>query len=249
MRSLIYIKPGDLKFKEEKDGWYKSEFDVSVLTFGDNGEVVDQINRKQTIRIQAKSLKSLYEEGLVCMVTLPIQKPGAYQMRVAIRDAETQRIGSVSQFIEVPNLKKKNLTLSGIVMERVETKKSSSFEDSKTLELKMQRDAAMRRFRNGEIIRFGLSVYNAKVDKAVRKPNLAMQYKIFRDGKEIFASQEKPLNINQQQNFQVIDTTDGFSLGNNMQPGDYVVQVIVRDLLAKGNRQIATQWTDFEVTR
>jgi VWFA-related protein len=247
IRSLIYIKASDLKFKEEKDGWYSSEFDVSVLTFGGNGEVKDQINRKQTVRAKADYLKKLYEYGLVCMVTLPIQKPGAYQMRVALRDAETERIGSASQYIEVPNLKKKNLTLSGIVLERVETKKSNSMEDSKTLELKMQRDAAMRRFRNGEVIRFGLSVYNARLDKASGRPSLLIQYKIFRDGKEIFASQEKPLPINQQQKFQIVDTSDGFSLGGNMQQGDYIVQVVVRDLLAKGSHQTATQWTDFEI--
>ncbi|MGA9994533.1 MAG: VWA domain-containing protein [Pyrinomonadaceae bacterium] len=248
MRSLIYIKADDLKFKEEKDGWYKAEFDVSALTFGDNGEVVDQINRRQTIRAKADYLKSLYNYGLVALVTLPIQKPGAYQMRVAIRDAETERIGSASQYIEVPNLKKKNLTLSGIVLERVETKKSNAVEDSKTLELRMQRDAAMRRFRSDETIRFGLSVYNAKLDKASRRPSLSMQYKIFRDGKEIFASPEKPLDTGQQQTFQVVDTTGAFSLGRKMQQGDYVIQIIVKDLLASGSRQIATQWTDFEIT-
>lgn len=247
MRSLIYIKASDLKFKEEKDGWYKSEFDVSVLTFGDNGEVVDQVNRKQTVRARADYLKKLYDYGLVCSVTLPIQKPGAYQMRVALRDAETERIGSASQYIEVPNLKKKNLTLSGIVLGRVETEKSAPVEDSKTLELKMQRDAAMRRFRSGEIVRYGLSVYNAKLDKASGRPDLLMQYKIFRDGKEIFASQEKPLHFGQQPNYQVVDTSDGFSLGGKMQQGDYVVQVIVKDLLASGSRQVATQWTDFEI--
>jgi VWFA-related protein len=161
MRSLIYIKASDLKFTEEKEGWYKSEFDISVLTFGDNGEVVDQMNRKQTVRARADYLKALNENGLVAQVTLPIQKPGAYQMRVALRDSETGRMGSASQYIEVPNLKKKNLTLSGIVLERVEAKKQGQIEDTKTLELKLQRDAAMRRFRAGQTVRFGLSVYNA----------------------------------------------------------------------------------------
>ena len=101
MRSLIYIKASDLKFTEEKEGWYKSEFDISVLTFGDNGEVVDQMNRKQTVRARADYLKALNENGLVAQVTLPIQKPGAYQMRVALRDSETGRIGwraSTSKF-------------------------------------------------------------------------------------------------------------------------------------------------------
>lgn len=245
MRSLIYIKAGDLTFKEGKDGWHQAEFEVSVLTFGDSGEVVDQMNRKQTVRARGAYLQNLYANGLVCSVTLPIQKPGAYQMRVAVRDTATERIGSASQYIEVPNLKKKNLTLSGIVLEQVETKKSNSVADAQTLELKMQRDAAMRRFRLGETVRFAFSVYNAKFDKESGQPTLFMQYKIFRDGKEIFAAQEKPLNTAQQ--LKVFDISDAFSLGNKMARGDYAVQVIVRDMLAKGNGRTATQWTDFEI--
>jgi hypothetical protein len=38
-----------------------------------------------------------------------------------------------------------------------------------------------------------------------------------------------------------------FTLVKGIQPGDYVLQIIVKDLLAKENRQIATQWIDFEV--
>lgn len=247
MRSLIYIKAGDLTFKPEKDDWFKAEFDVSVLTFGDTGEVIDQINRRQSVRVQSGSLQNLYKEGLVCFVTLPIQKPGAYQMRVALRDAETGRIGSATQFIEVPNLKKKNLVLSGVALERVETKKSNSLADAKILELKMQRDAAIRRFRTGEIIRFGFSIYNAKIDKSAGNPSLTMQYKIFSNGKEIFAGPEKPLDTGRLQSYQVIDAVGGFSLGSNLPPGDYVVQVIIKDLLAPQKRQTATQWTDFEI--
>jgi VWFA-related protein len=245
MRSLIYIKAGDLTFKEGKDGWHQAEFEVSVLTFGDTGQVVDQLNRRQTVRARGAYLQKLHTDGLVCSVTLPIQKPGAYQMRVAVRDTTTQRVGSASQYIEVPNLKKKNLTLSGIVLERVEAKRANFVADGQSLELKMQRDAAMRRFRQGEVIRFGFSVYNAKLDKESNQQSLLMQYKIFRDGKEIFAAQEKPLNPGEQ--LKVVDISDAFSLGNKMPQGDYVMQVVVKDRLGKGSGQTATQWTDFEI--
>ncbi|HLL14713.1 MAG TPA: VWA domain-containing protein [Pyrinomonadaceae bacterium] len=245
MRSLLYIKAGDLTFKDSRDGWHQAEFEVSVLTFDDTGEVVDQINRKQTVRARGTYLQNLYAHGLVCSVTLPIQKPGAYQMRAAIRDTATARIGSASQYIEVPNLKKKNLTLSGVVLQRVEAKESNPVADGKTLELKLQRDAAMRRFRQGEVVRFGFSVYNAKLDRESNQPSLLMRYKIFRDGKEIFAIQEKPLYTGEQ--LKVVDISDAFSLGNKMPQGDYVIQIIVKDRLGKGSGQTATQWTDFEI--
>jgi hypothetical protein len=32
-------------------------------------------------------------------------------------------------------------------------------------------------------------------------------------------------------------------------PGEYALQVVITDQLAKGQHQIATQWIDFEVVR
>ena len=34
-----------------------------------------------------------------------------------------------------------------------------------------------------------------------------------------------------------------------MLPGDYVLQVIVRDLQTTGKRSLATQWADFEIIK
>ncbi|HZH35274.1 MAG TPA: VWA domain-containing protein, partial [Pyrinomonadaceae bacterium] len=114
MRSLLFINGRDLKFKEDGDGWQKAEFEVVAMTFGDNGQIVDQINRIQTIKAKAESLQDVYKNGLVASVDIPIKKPGAYQLRIAIRDSGTARIGSVNQYIEVPNLKKNKIALSGI---------------------------------------------------------------------------------------------------------------------------------------
>ena len=43
-------------------------------------------------------------------------KAGAYQMRCVLRDGTTEHVGSATQFIEVPDVSKGRLTLSGIVM-------------------------------------------------------------------------------------------------------------------------------------
>ena len=40
-------------------------------------------------------------------------------MRVALRDRNSEKVGSANQFIEVPNLKKERLTLSGIILENL----------------------------------------------------------------------------------------------------------------------------------
>jgi len=96
-------------------------------------------------------------------------------------------------------------------------------------------------------VRFGYGIYNAKLDKATNASKLIMQFKIFHDGKELFVSKEKDVKLVEETDPQRLLAEGVFTLGNAIQLGDYVLQVIVKDLLAKGNAQVATQSIDFEI--
>src|SRR5260370_31779061 len=54
--------------------------------------------------------------GVVYIVTLLMKKPGAYQLRDALRDKDSERIGSASQFVDVPDIKKNRLALSSFIV-------------------------------------------------------------------------------------------------------------------------------------
>ncbi|MBC7798963.1 MAG: VWA domain-containing protein [Pyrinomonadaceae bacterium] len=245
MRSVIHIKGGDLKFVDDKDGFQKAVFDVVAITFGDNGAVIDEINRTETIRVsKIEALKSINDTGFTYFVNVPIKKPGAYQMRVAFRDTTTNRIGSANQFIEVPNVKKNRLTLSGIALDNYEITASNAEKN----DVGSDTDTARRIFKTGTALQFGQIVYNAKLDAATKQPYLQMQFKVFKEGKEIFASKESSVNIEGQTDLQRIVITGGVTLGTSMTAGEYVLQIIVKDTLAKQKRQIATQNIDFEIT-
>jgi VWFA-related protein len=245
MRSLIYVSGNGLKFTEDKDGWQKATFDVEVMIFGDKETIVDELTSTQTIKAKADTLQEIREKGFVATVTVPIKNPGAYQMRIVLRDSETSLIGSANQFIQVPNLKKKQLTLSGIVLERYVAKNNEDLLSKKPFQTDQERDAAVRRFRLGDNVKFDVSIYNAKSNDDAGS-GLVLQYRVYRDGKEIFASPENALN-NQTPDAKSIDKSEVFNLGKKMLPGDYVLQVIVRNPQAKGKNRFATQWTDFEI--
>ena len=107
----------------------KLAFDVLAMSFGDNGQVVDQLGKTYTVTLKPDAYKKIVDEGFVYHFMFPVKKPGAYQYRVAMRDSQGGRIGSASQFIEVPNLKKKRLTLSSIVIENL-SEKARNLRDS-----------------------------------------------------------------------------------------------------------------------
>jgi hypothetical protein len=245
MRSLLYVDGGALKFIEADDGWQKATFDIVSMIFGDNGTIVDEVSRTETIKAKAATLREIREKGFVATIVFPIKKPGGYQMRVVMRDTANSRIGSASQYIEVPDLKKHILALSGIVMARY-LAKANGAPASDQFQTDEQRDSATRRFHGGDSVRFDFVIYNARSDNAA-KSNLVMQYKAYRDGKEIFAGPEVPLKVNAQSDPSNVDASGVIELGRKMLPGDYVLQISVKDLSAGKKDQLATQWTDFEI--
>jgi hypothetical protein len=265
MRSLLYIDANDLTFKEEADGWHQTVMDVMAVTLGDNGLVVDEINKTQTIRVRGKTYENVLKNGLVYFMNLPVKKAGAYQLRIAVRDAATERLGSASQFIEVPDLGKKRITLSGLVVNGYEPKavqagtaNAASVDARRAVQgaegaqddVEPQASAAVRRFRYGMIMHYAYVIYNAQLDKATRRPQLDTQLRLFRDGKLVFSGKVQSLDFNNQSDPARLVAGGGLRLGTDMPPGEYILQVVVTDLLAKDQkRRIATQWIDFEIVK
>jgi VWFA-related protein len=266
VRSLLHIDAGDLTFTDQPDGFHKAEFDVLAVTFGDNGTVIDQVSKTYTLRVREKAYQRVLKEGFVYFVTVPVKKPGAYQLRAALRDHGSERVGSASQFVEVPDIKKKRLTVSGVVANGLEpgqkkpeksggaqASSSSAPVQPATNDQEEISDpdnsAAVRRFHRGGILQYAFVIYNAQLDKATNRPQLATQVRLFRDGQPIFTGKEIPFPSESQADFQRLTAGGAIQLGTGMEPGEYVLQVIVIDALAKEKYRTATQWIDFEIVK
>lgn len=107
-------------------------------------------------------------------------------------------------------------------------------------------DTALRRFRRGTILWFGFVIYNAK-SEAGKSPQLTTQTRIFRDGKLYFEGNPSPVNIAGQTDLRRINAQNAVTLPTQMPPGDYVLQIVVTDALAREKNRTTTQWIDFEI--
>ncbi|MBA2733228.1 MAG: VWA domain-containing protein [Acidobacteria bacterium] len=270
VRSLIHIEARDLTFTDEPDGWHKAVFDVLAVTFGDNGTVLDEMSRTHTVRARGGAYQRALEHGLVYVLTVPIKKPGAYQLRAALRDAGSERVGSASQFIEVPNIGKNRLTLSGIIIsgrdpspkpaatavnkapaspEPIAPGAQGEKAEEETSELDPQAGAAVRKFRRGMVMSYAYVVYNVMLDKATGRPQTQAQMRLFRDGKEVFTGRVVPLDGSGQLDLKRLTAGGALQIGTEMTPGEYILQVIVTDPLAKEKYRTTTQWIDFEIVK
>ena len=240
MRSLLLIDPRNLSFKQQPDGQYQAVMDILAVTVGEKWEVIDQLNRVETIRVRPEAYERFQREGMVYDLNVPVKKPGAYQLRVAVRDAATERVGSASQYVVVPDLSNNRLELSGIVV-------SGSYPQGRgTPDAEI--DPGVRRLKRGGVLDYGYVVYNARLDRGTRRPQLTVQAVLLRDGKQIFATTPQPFDPGQQTDMTRLPVAGRLQLGTDMAPGEYVLQVVVSDTLG-GSPRTATQYIDFEVVQ
>lgn len=248
--SFLHINAKDLVFTDAPDGQKQATFDVLAISFDENGTIVDQVGQNYTISVKTEKYEEILKEGFVYNFIFPIKKPGAYQMRVAIRDASSAKVGSASQFIEVPDLKSGELSLSGIVLENLTETQWKELNPPQNIgqrQIGLMQDTSLRRFKRGTILSYSTEIYNAKLDSA-KKPQLQTQIRIFRDGKLVLDGKLNPFKAEEQSNPTKFHFAGALGLGNEMKPGDYVLQIVIIDNLAKAKRKLATQWVQFELT-
>lgn len=248
VRSLIHVDAKNFTFVDAENGSKKAVFEILAASFGDNGQPVDQLAKSYTITVKPAAYERMVANGFVYDFLFPVKKPGAYQYRVAIRDNQGGRIGSASQFIEVPDLKKKRLTVSSLVLENVsdEAWNASISSPTSRYESDPLTDTALRRVKPGSVLRLGFEVYNARLDPG-KQPRLNTRIRIFNDGTPVLDGKPTPVELLGQTDFQHIKAARAISFRNKMTPGDYVLQIIVTDDSDPKKPKIATQFVQFEI--
>src|SRR5262249_12259232 len=98
----------------------------------------------------------------------------------------------------------------------------------------------------GNVLRWGIEIYNASADQT-SVPRLKTSVRVYKDGKLAFESQQKPFALLGQTDLQHLRSFGALAIGKQMDPGDYILQVVVSDVLADPKYQIASQFVQFEV--
>jgi hypothetical protein len=160
-------------------------------------------------------------------------------------------LGAASQMIQVPDLKKNKLFLSGLTVAQVDSNGKfaapSAVKPENALSLTASTAVpAIRRFARGAIMAYSYTLYNAQADKNTNQPKLVVQVNLYRDGKIISEGQPKPAELEKQTEWSRINDYGYLRLNQNAAPGDYALQIIVKDLQTN---QTATQLIDFEVAQ
>lgn len=249
VRAYLHVDARDLSFADAGGGNVSAPVNVLAVLFGDNGRPVSRAAASQTIVVKASDLERVKQRGVVYTLNLPIEKSGVYQLRTAVRDASADRYGSAQQVVEVPDLDRHRLALSGVVLAADGGATAEGGEASGVAE---PTGAAVRRFAPGAALGYAFAIYNAPAPSGHATPELDLAVALWRDGERVFQGPPQPMRLKAQQSWDRIYTAGNMKLSGKMKPGEYVLQVTVvdRDASAKDKKKGldgSTQWIDFEV--
>ncbi|HEX5084762.1 MAG TPA: VWA domain-containing protein, partial [Blastocatellia bacterium] len=209
------------------NGTHQDALDLVMALFDEKGKAVASLAERVNLNINPERLELALKNGFSYRRLMAL-KPGFYQARVAIREEGSARMGSASKWVEVPDIAKKRLTLSGVLL-------SAGREDLNDLQLANtpyvpQPSSAMRRFKKGGAIDLMIFAYNAKIEK--NTADLVIQSQVFSGSKLVYASPIAKMAIPESSDLQRIPYAARLSL-DDFNPGSYELRLVVIDRLTK----------------
>jgi hypothetical protein len=91
------------------------------------------------------------------------------------------------------------------------------------------------------------TIYNARVDTVTKKPNISVQVNLFHNGAMILEGTPQASTFEVQSDWSRINDYGYMRLNKESEPGDYALQVIIKDLSPDSKGKTASQWIDYEV--
>jgi VWFA-related protein len=241
VRNLLHIDTRDLTFQAAHGenlathaaGDSSAEIEVVAMATSMGEIPVASVARLYKVQAPADRFLEAVREGALYTLDVPVKKRGAYQIQVAVRDTATGKVGSASQFLEIPELKKGRVALTSIVLQ------DAGRTDGTPAWTGMS--PVTRRFHSGSQVEYLCLVENT--GKKVLAANLDSQIMVVRDGKSVYTGPAKLVSMAGGG----LALTGKLKLGQKMTPGDYYLGIVTADRTAPKSGA-AAQWTDFEIT-
>jgi VWFA-related protein len=251
VRSVLFLDTNDLRFEEEQPGRHTATFQIALLAVGENGRVLASWQRLVPVVLNDEQFQLAKARGIVYSVLMKVKDSGAYQLRAAVRDVNTQLTGSASQFLDVPEVGKGKLALSGVLLKGVTDAEAA---DSTAPEVApdglaeaVLLEPEVRVLQPGTEAVYAYEIYDGLDPK--RASDLQMGTALLREGQVVYRSPFSPVTAapRGQKKLRAIPIAGKLALGSDMPAGTYTLEVIVRGKDAKKLER--RQWLDFEIRR
>lgn len=219
--SLTYETAGDKR---------TAAVDIVGLVFDERGKKAGNFQTRLNIDSLESDPASLARSDTIYNYRLPL-KPGLYQVRIAARDRRGGRIGSATQWIDLPDLTSKKLAMSSLLLgiENIGVNGAGG-PAAKTPQLQFSVDHS---FSRNTPLRFIAFIYNALKSDTRFAPDLDIRAQILRANQIIMSVPLRKVAAGQP-DLNRIPYGDEIQL-NSIPPGRYTLQIKVTDGVAKSD--------------
>ena len=235
LRATLYIDGNDVAFTGpaiHRTGLVH----VILRTFNATGGTLEGgIDQMRRIDLNEEGYERALKYGLIYSTLLPVKKPGPYQVRAAVRDEATGKIGTAGDFVVIPNPKEKGVRLSGIV-----------FQHALGTDGHVVPAAGPNLYSSGQSAPFAVQIVAA--GNSLRPDGLAMRLHLFRDGVEAWKSAPIPVEsgVKESPKTTMFLAKGSITIPKGMEPGKYLMRVDLCDQ-AQPDTVTAWQWAKLTV--
>ncbi|MGH9821911.1 MAG: VWA domain-containing protein [Blastocatellia bacterium] len=230
----LNIDPAALTF-QDTDGKKKANLDVAAFVYDQFGRMRGGFSKTLNLALTPRELERAYKDG----VPFPSQNaelsPGSYEIRIGVRDKNSGALGTVSRYVEVPNLEKGHLSASTLLLGSVDAG------DTRTQSAPV---SGNRRISRNKDLRYAVIIYNAARKDGHTK--VKTQLTIMQDGRILYREPPQAV-IDAGKNQPLIKV--GQVILSNATLGRYVIQLEITDEFAAKNDRTIHRSMDFAVVR
>jgi VWFA-related protein len=209
------------------DGKQPASVDLVGMVLNDQGKQVSTFSKRLTVAPSAPSASVSGEQpGVIYNHRVPLT-PGLYQVKAVARDSRGGQLGSAVQWMEIPDLSKKQLTLSSL---HLGGRQVGGQGEGSAPQIQFSVD---RRFPRSAKVDFLAVVYNA-TRAAGGTVDLSVTLRVLRDNKAVVSSPARKLAPEAGADLARIPVTGAISLGQ-LPAGRYELEVGVNDSISHTN--------------
>ncbi|MGH9841660.1 MAG: hypothetical protein ACREEM_23150, partial [Blastocatellia bacterium] len=183
------IVTAGLTFQPIDGGMNQTRLDLMIVLFDEQGKVAASFGDNLNINLKQSAFERMIRNNISYRKVLSL-KPGFYQVRIAVREEGTARVGSATRWVEIPDLGKTKLTLSSILLTPTEAEKEAAQANQNGAKAEtgyqLQFTSASRKFKRDTSFDFMVFAYNARNEKTA--PDLVIQSQVYSGSKLVFAA-------------------------------------------------------------
>jgi VWFA-related protein len=229
----LVIDPKKVSF-ELADGKEAANVDVAGFVFDELGKLRGGFNQTLSLSLSPEEYNQIMTGGLTYSQSTEL-KAGIYQIRLAARDNKTGNLGTISRYMEVPDLSKGRFTASSVMLGSAPVGEMKAGDPTPI--------SANRRIPKKSDLRYAVFIYNAKAKDG--KPQVRTQMIISQAGQVIYKAAEDPVPFSGSNASQLVRVGQ---LGlSRVKPGRYTISILITDPLADKKAQTISRSAVFEV--